>query len=345
MKGKFKILLCSSFGKFDLGSSYFRALIKMNYNVLCFDMEKTFREYYFRLKTKYERVITLPILIYMLNKELINIVKDFNPDLMFIHKGQWIFPKTLIKIKEFSKATLFNFNPDNPFSKDFGSSSYFVIKSIPIYDCYFIWSKVLMKRLESRKAKRIHYLPFGWDPYIHYPCKPTPEELKVYSSDITFIGNWEKERECWLSNLQDYNLSIWGGNYWITRNKNDFLKSCWKGRDIYGEEMSKVCNSSKINLNILRLQNKGAHNMRTFEVLGCGGFLLHERTSEILEIFEEGRDFECFQNIEELKSKIDFYIKNDEKRKKIARNGFKAVQKHTYENRVKEIIKIYEEML
>ena len=63
-------------------------------------------------------------------------------------------------------------------------------------------------------------------------------------------------------------------------------------------------------MNVLRLQNKGSHNMRTFEIPASGGFMLQERSNEVLEFFEEGKEIECFSSVKELKDKINF---SDEK--------------------------------
>ena len=118
-----------------------------------------------------------------------------------------------------------------------------------------------------------------------------------------------------------------------------------------GEEFSKVCNSAKIILNIIRKQNFeypgrniSSHNMRTFEVPACGGFLLSARTDEAKGFFEEDREAVYFSTPEELKQKIDFYLKNEELRKEIAEAGYKRLSNSSYSyiDRAKKIIEVYE---
>jgi hypothetical protein len=86
-------------------------------------------------------------------------------------KGFFIRPETLLIIrKRLPRAVLFNFNPDNPFNTwHFGNSNQWVRQSIQHYDVYFIWGQFLMKQLRQAGAKRVEYLPFGYDPGIHYP--------------------------------------------------------------------------------------------------------------------------------------------------------------------------------
>jgi len=72
-------------------------------------------------------------------------------------------------------------------------------------------------------------------------------------------------------------------------------------------------------------------NMRFFEVLAAGGFLLTDRISSYTGydmVFQEGRDFVFFENADDLCEKIDHYLKHPEQALKIARNGFKTYHRH-----------------
>jgi spore maturation protein CgeB len=295
-------------------------------------------------KNRYTNRIILPYAVRVINKKLLTVVKDYKPDLVFIHKGQLIYPETLKEIRANTRALLFIFNPDNPFSLNRSASSKFIRNSIPIYDVYFIWAKALVPKLKYAGAKQVEYLPFGCDFELHHPVSFTGDESKIYGSDVVFVGNWDEERERWLSELEGYNLAIWGTDYWKKRCRNKFLRSCWKSRAVIGDEMVKVCLTSKINLNILRLQNKGSHNMRTFEIPACGGFMLHERSDEVVEFFGEDKEIACFSTPEELREKIDYYLPRERLRQGMAERAYKKVQNHTYHERVKRILEIYKEI-
>ena len=82
--------------------------------------------------------------------------------------------------------------------------------------------------------------------------------------------------------------------------------------------------------------------MRTFEIPACGGFVLHEFSEEVEEMFQEGRDLEFFRDVNEMNEKIEFYLKNPEKAALIGENGWRNVveNNHTYAERVKNIIQI-----
>lgn len=343
---KKNILFVSSFEPGNLGSSYLSAFRQLECELVCFDMVQEYEKASWLTKNRYTNRIICPYAAGVMNKKLLGVVKNYNPGLIFIHKGQWIFPETLKKIKTNTQALLFIFNPDDPFNPNRGASSGFIRNSISIYDVYFIWSKALIPRLEQAGAKQVEYLPFASDPELHYPVTLTEEDRKNYGSDIVFIGNWDKERERWLSALEGYDLAIWGADYWIKRCKNRFLRSCWKGRTAIGEEMSRITQSSKINLNILRLQNKGSHNMRSFEIPACGGFMLHEIGDEVPGFFEEGRDAAYFDSAEALKDKIRFYLNNDKVRVEIAKSGYEKCKRngYLYHDRAKQVLMVYEKL-
>lgn len=337
-----KVLLVSSFRPGHLGLSYLRAFQKLGYEPICFDMEEEYEKASPLTQNRYTNKIILPYATRIMNKKLLNIANDCKPDLIFIHKGLLVYPETLKEIKANNAALLFIFNPDDPFNPSV--SSKFIRNSIPIYDVYFIWTKNLISKLENAGAKHVEYLPFACEPELHYPISLTEEDRKIYGSDVVFVGNWDEEREKWLSELKDYNLAIWGTDYWGKRCKNKFLKSCWKDKAVVGNEMSKILQSSKICLNILRVQNKRSHNMRTFEIPASYGFMMHERSDEVMEFFEENKDAIYFSTPKDLKEKVNYYLPRDGLRKEITEKAFQKAQRYTYYERVKRIIEVYTEI-
>jgi len=70
--------------------------------------------------------------------------------------------------------------------------------------------------------------------------------------------------------------------------------------------------------------------IRFFEALGFGKLCLQKRikTDELEKLgFIDGVDFVYWDNFEDLKTKIDYYLKNDHERQKISISGNKKVYK------------------
>ncbi len=105
-------------------------------------------------------------------------------------------------------------------------------------------------------------------------------------------------------------------------------------------EMPFVFRQSRINLNITMRSIQTGIPQRVWDVLACGGFLITNDQSEIFEFFEVGRELEVYSSKEELIEKIDYYLKNEDKRRRIAENGYEMVKdQHTVLHRVISMIK------
>lgn len=338
-----RILLIGGFSQGSLELSYFNAFKKFDFEVNQFNWMSASLAIPLA-NNRYTRRLFESYLFSVANKKFLENVFVYKPDLILVFKGEFIFPQTLKRIKESSKTLLFNFNPDNPFNFNKGASNDLIRKSIPFYDCYFIWGRFLVDKLKSSGAKRVEYLPFACDPELHYPVKIINEEKKDYENDVAFIGSWDKEREEWLENLSNYDLAIWG-NAWEKLKWNSSLKKKWKGRAAIGSDFAKVCSSSKIILNLIRKQNGNAHNMRIFEIPACKGFMLTKRTKEQCEFFEEDKEMVCFDSLNELKEKIDKYLLMEEERLQISLAANKRVQTYTYLIRAKKIRDLYNELI
>ena len=89
------------------------------------------------------------------------------------------------------------------------------------------------------------------------------------------------------------------------------------------EELARVYNQTKINLNI-NLQGEGSLNYRTFEVLACDGFMLCDKRADISAL---GLDEALVQydNEDDLVRKISYFLKNDSEREKISARAGKLI--------------------
>ncbi len=337
-----KILIIGNSQEQGLGKSYLRAFSELKIEAKIIDEEEIYKSSSTFAPNRYCHRLFWWLLAVPLQKELLNKVIEEKPDLILILKGWLIKPETILNIKKSLPQTLiFNFNPDNPFNIwHHGNSNSWIRKSIPLYDAYFIWGKFLIEPLKKAGAKKVEYLAFGYDSYLHYPVSVNEKEKNFYGSDVAFIGSWDEERQKWLEHINDYDLKIWG-NAWQGAPE---LKKFWQGKAVIAEEFSKVCNASKIIVNIVRKQNIPAHNMRTFEVPACAGFMLATRIKEQKEFFEEAKEADYFSTPAELKEKINFYLKNNELRQKIAEAGYKKLlsANYSYIDRAKRILELFD---
>ena len=118
----------------------------------------------------------------------------------------------------------------------------------------------------------------------------------------------------------------------------------YENMNIHGEvntlnEMPKVFNLSKINLNMTVRSIETGLPLRCFDIMGCGGFLMTNYQEEINDMFVIGEDLEAYSSIEELVDKCDYYLTHEEERKTIARHGYEKVRtEYTHFHRLREML-------
>ncbi|MFH1832154.1 MAG: glycosyltransferase [bacterium] len=331
-----KILLVSKINDINGGagnqaytyaSSFERVLRELGHDVCAFNCKRNFLLFgpcdHDKLSYIYKKINNF-FVNYRLKKQAL----AYQPDIVFFIKAENITHKTIKFIKYFFKKNIkiFNFYPDNPFSFWNGNSNKNILLSLPVYDCFLIWSKQLVPVLMAAGCKDVYYFPFAYDENLFkQDIRITSADQTLYASDICFIGTWDADREFWLTQLCQnvhVNFALWGNSWDENLALSSILRKYLRGPAIYSQDMIKAFSCSKINLNFVRTQNMSSHNMRTFEVLASGAFLLTQRTQEQIEApFEEGGNIECFGTHDELVKKIAFYLKNDTIRKNIACAG------------------------
>ena len=161
---------------------------------------------------------------------------------------------------------------------------------------------------------RLAWLPHAFEPDAY----PKLDVLNRY--DVAFIGNM---------------------NGW---NRVGFLDTMFKafpnfffGKRLF-EEAAEVYAASKVCLNISILDDI---NMRVFEVLGAGGFLLTNKLDNLDLLFKDGVHLVTYDNPQDAVEKARYYIEHEDERKAIAEAGHKeAMAKHTYMHRLKKVCDI-----
>lgn len=177
--------------------------------------------------------------------------------------------------------------------------------------------------------------------------KKLPEiNLETYKTDfsgykysISFVGNPSLDN-C-LEILCDL-VKIFKKKLHIFSSEKDFLQSienikatalldedelkiyskCWIEIPEEKNDLAKIFNSSKINLNI-------NSNYQIFEILSSGGFLLTNENENLEKYFKISKHLETYKDINDLIDKIDFYLKNLTIAQKIAYLGKREVIKKT----------------
>ena len=228
---------------------------------------------------------------------------------------------------------------------------------IPYYDIIYISDLGHESEWKQYGAKNINILPISaGSPNTFQKIIGKVGDNKIY--DVVFIGNLYGVHSHKLEILdflisKGVDINIWTGHDNGKRNKtivssvsngdgspiDDFprVKSRVKGL-AHGEKMVKIFAQSKIALNIHILTQPCGGNLRLFEIPSAKTFQIVDKCPS--DWFIDGHEIVLFKNKNDLLSKINYYLNNDHERIRICNNGFnRLVKEHTYERRVKKLLR------
>lgn len=280
-----------------------------------------------------------------LNKRLLKKIDSFHPDIIFIIKGNVIYPWTLSKIKKNNLNTkIISWSLDDMYALH--NRSRFYTNGLQYYDNVFTTKSYNIKELKLLGAEKIEFLYQAFSKKYH---KKSKNCLSVkYKADVLFIGFAELERFNTLNYLAEngIKIEIFGSNWHKKEFKNYHKNLTIHPFDLIGDDYSNEISCSKISLCFLRKVNRDLHTSRSIEIPACGGFMIAERTDEHLQLFEENKEAVYFESDAELLKKIKYYLENDSERILIAENGYKKCieEDYSYDNMIDKILKkVYNE--
>ncbi len=274
-------------------------------------------------------------------------IKKFDPDYILGYCYGYLNSPELTK-------DLMN-NPDYKFIHYFGDepNSKFAFTDRPeIYDLIkkakknvFIWDEEFLKDIKGS-----HYLPLAVDPKLY------KTSFEGFEHSISFVGRplTEKRQKLLSLLIKKYEkISVFCYKDHFERSIAEMLKSgllddeeierykeSYKGFVKTEEELAKIYNSTKININITE-QGKNNINYRVFEVLASSGFLLTDDMPDLYRHFEVGKELEVYKNDSDLIDKIDFYLQNQNLAQAMARYGRRSVvNNHTFKQRAEKMLKL-----
>lgn len=250
---------------------------------------------------------------------------------VWIDKGRWIYPKTLIALRDITNATLVHYTPDPQLVHH--KSRHF-LASLPLYDLVVTTKPFEVTAYSTAGARKVLLVLQGYDSRV-MNVAPSRTDHEIYGSDVCFIGHFERHYAARLraAAISSGRLRIWGPGWKRYAFLHPWAKSYMAGDGLWGNKYPVAIQCSKIALGLLSKRIPETTTTRTFEIPAAGGFLLAERTEDHLKLFEEGKEAEFFWSDEELRDKISFYLREDNLRNRIAQAGYFRCIKSGYHTR------------
>jgi len=276
-------------------------------------------------------------------------IQLFKPDILFVYKGAFVLPETILFAKEKS-INVALFYPDVSMEAHGGN----IPKSIPLYEQVFTTKTFGINDLKNNfNQNNATFIPHGFDPEIHRKINITDKDHSIFDCDASFIGTWSPKKELLLTELKkslpDINLKIWGGRWGAI--SNPILQSSIQKTEVLGDLYTIAIQCSKINLGILSEKVTGASSgdlitSRTFHIPGSSGFMLHERNEESVLYFDENKEAAFFEGAVELISKVQYYLEHENERLQIGEGGYlRALKDHSLDSRALVIIGKFQRLI
>ncbi len=292
--------------------------------------------------------LLLPIARKEFNQAILKQARQQRPEFFLAFKGPFVEAETLREMRALG-IKLYNYYPD---TSAFTHGPY-LPRALPEYDCTFytkpFWDGDVRKHLQLRDTVFLHH---GYDSDLHQPRELTAQDMADYHVDVAVIGSQTRFKEEMLGKLlalrPQLQLKVWGSR-WETSIDPQVLAH-WQRDSLNGQAYGRALQAAKINLAITSGIVPGASQgdfvtIRTFQIPACRGFMLHERNPDVLELFEEGKEIECYASVEELAEKIDYYLAHPEARIAIAEAGYRrCVPAYSYDNRMQTIVEWHEKV-
>lgn len=167
------------------------------------------------------------------------------------------------------------------------------------------------------------YWHLASDPQIFYP-----RGNKKY--DVVFVGSNYGLRSKLVNAIEKVGIHV------------DVFGPGWLNGSRSAAESAEIFGRAKI---ILGTGNIGYNEdiftikLRDFDAPMSGALYLTHRNPDLLRLFKEGEEIECYISIDECVKKIKYYLDNPDMREKIASSGLaKAKKFYSWEKRIKDLL-------
>ena len=193
------------------------------------------------------------------------------------------------------------------------------------YNIMFAPTKSMVQLMQENKtAEKVFWLPFS----VNTEKYKKTADCKIIDVMTTFTTkpHWYPNRSKIQTMLKKLNVI-------------SFTKP------VLHDEYIKKINQSKI-----FVTDNGTYNclnMKFTEVLSCGTLLLSNKPEDFDDVgFKEGEHLVIYKDLNDMQDKINYYLKHDNEREEIAKNGMEFVRKnHSNDVRIKEMTDIIQKEL
>lgn len=256
-------------------------------------------------------------------------IKQSKPNMILV-TGIMPLSGEIFEVAKMVRAKIVNYLTDDPWNPNHRRKSF--TTTLGLYNHIFSTKESLRLKLKAAGCTSTSWLPFAYDPYLHYPVE------KKSGADIAFIGTGAKERLKWLkelSRIKNVKRVVYGNSWRGLKVPNwDFKEA------VTGNEYCHAISDSKIVLGLLRAANGDLSTDRSYEIGAIGGCGIYQDTTEHRQLLVDYPKIGFFKSPEDLRDKVLEVLSNSSLQNELREKGAFAIRKaqNTYTARLEEIL-------
>ena len=272
-----------------------------------------------------------------MNLRLRALLRQTQYDVVWIEKGEWIYPWVLSSVRRQGCAVV-HYNTDDIL----GRYDHFWLHRMGIrnYDLYLTTNRWNVAEIRERYGIKTVRAGMGFDPVFCHPIDVSGLE----ALDVVFVGHWEPHTEDYIMALRNagIDVQVWGYNWWKARNAR-----LHRVKPLPYADYASTIARAKIALCSLSRWNRNESTGRSFEIPAISTMMLAEYTPEHEYIYSDGKGAVLFSNLSELVERARYYLSNPAARRAIATAGHALSKEpgHSWADHMRREWPIVERML
>lgn len=268
-----------------------------------------------------------------LNRDLRAVLERERPDVLWVEKILSLQPGTLRLARKLGALSV-SYMIDNAYGprRDAGFRMY--NRCVPWFDLHVTQRDVSMEHYRQRGARDVMKVQTAYEPTVHFPS-PVAITDAERTREVSFIGTPYDDRADVLAAIAEAGvpLTISGSpRQWGRALKPEMFAKIFRQGELWEDEYREAIWRSKINLSFLTKSNQDEYTHKSFEIAGCGGFLLAERCVGHELKFREDEEAVFFTDTADLVAKIQRWLPDEAGRARIAAAGCERARRDGYHN-------------
>ena len=332
-----KILIVGCFAEEHVGAHLLRAADELSVEARFVDLQDSWSSCKWVNRFWYHCLGHRPVRLSRFSRRIVRLCREFNPGILLV---TGIAAPSAPALQAIGTMPVFraNFLTDDPWNPKNGAN--FFWDALKSYDVVYSPRTANLDDLIQHGCRRVQYLPFAYNPGVHYPEEPvTDVERGRFACDVAIVGGADGDRVPVAQALADagLNLKLYGG-YW---DRWPSLKPYWQGFAV-GRELRLAVSRARVHVCLVRRANRDGHAMRSLELPAMKACLVAEDTVEHRELFgEDGACVEYYTTIPALLSKVKGLCGQPARCRLMGAKVYERIcqqGRHTYTDRLRQIL-------